>query len=72
VGIPGQAVQALAKHEALLRAVEEGDGAAARRAMQAHMEAEGDHLRVSLALQGKEEKNGEGMIEKEKKEARTA
>ncbi len=72
VGIPGQAVQALAKHTDLLRAVEEGDGAAARRAMQAHMEAEGDHLRAALALQGKGEKNGEGMIEKEKKEARTA
>ncbi len=72
VGIPGQAAQALAKHEALLRAVEEGDGAAARRAMQAHMEAEGDHLRAALALHEKEEKNGEGMIEKEKKEARTA
>jgi len=49
VGVPGQPGQALAKHRALLAAVEAGRAGEARRAMRAHMEAEGALLREALA-----------------------
>ena len=52
IGIPGQPDEALAKHEALLAAVEAGDAKGARRAMREHMEAEGENLRKALLISG--------------------
>ncbi len=52
IGIPGQPDEALAKHEALLAAVEAGDEEGARRAMREHMEAEGENLRKALSISG--------------------
>ncbi|MDA0998992.1 MAG: FadR/GntR family transcriptional regulator [bacterium] len=49
IGIPEQAGQAVAQHEALLAAVISGDRDAARRAMREHMESEGRHLRAALS-----------------------
>jgi GntR family transcriptional repressor for pyruvate dehydrogenase complex len=52
IGIPGQPDEALAKHEALLAAVESGDTEGASAAMREHMEAEGEHLRAALIAAG--------------------
>ena len=52
IGIPGQPDEALAKHEALLAAVEAGDSNRALGAMREHMEKEGDHLREALVASG--------------------
>lgn len=48
IGMPGQSGEALAKHEALLNAVERRDAEGAREAMREHMKSEGTHLREAL------------------------
>lgn len=58
IGIPEQAGQAMAQHEALLEAVVSGDRGAARRAMREHMESEGGHLRSALSDRFQDTRNG--------------